>query len=196
MCVYVRTNFQVSSIILTSFRPEVILSNPPPPQNEPLKTPPRLKLTQKLFPTDIVHVSNTIYLCISPSVDGQLVELTYQPFITNWGKVLLQIWAALFYYKLEQVLLQIGAAQLLQNGADVITNWGNYYKLGQPLLQNGAAITNCGKRYYKLGQLLQIGEIITNRGIAESSIIRMSSGRQMKQKERDGSRQSSDAFQS
>ena len=46
---------------------------------------------------------------------------------------------------------------LLQIGADVITNWGSCYKLGQTLLQIGAAITNWGKRYYKLGQLLQIG---------------------------------------
>ena len=43
------------------------------------------------------------------------------------------------------MLLQIGAAYLLQNGAGVITNWG--------------------KRYYKSGQLLQIGAIITNWGI-------------------------------
>ena len=34
MCVYFHTNFQVSNIILTSFRQGVILS---PPQNEPLK---------------------------------------------------------------------------------------------------------------------------------------------------------------
>ena len=40
---------------------------------------------------------------------------------------------------------------LLQIGADVITNWGSCYKLGQPLLQIGAAITNWGKLYYKLG---------------------------------------------
>ena len=37
-----------------------------------------------------------------------------------------------------------------------VTNWGSYYKLGQPLLQNrellqiGAGITNKGN-YYKLG---------------------------------------------
>ena len=61
--------------------------------------------------------------------------------ITNWGKLVLQIGAALFYYKLGQTLLQIGAASLLQIGASVITNWGSYYKLGQPLLQNRAAIT-------------------------------------------------------
>ena len=61
---------------------------------------------------------------------------------------MLRIGAALFYYKLGQTLSQIGAS--------VVTNWGSYYKLGQPLLQNRAAITNWGK-YYKLGQLLQIG---------------------------------------
>ena len=63
------------------------------------------------------------------------------------------------------MLLQIGATYLLQNWEDVITNWGSYYKLGQPLLQIGAAITNWGKLYYKLGQLLQIGAVITNWGI-------------------------------
>ena len=69
---------------------------------------------------------------------------------------MLQIGAVLFYYKLGHTLLQIGAASLLQIGASVVTNWGSYYKLGQPLLQNRAAITNWGM-YYKLGQLVQIG---------------------------------------
>ena len=73
-----------------------------------------------------------------------------------------QIEAALFNYKLGQTLLQIGAASLLQIRASFVTNWGNYYKLGQPLLQNRAAITNRGKMYYKLGQVLQIRAIITN----------------------------------
>ena len=52
---------------------------------------------------------------------------------------MLQIGAALFYYKLGQTLLQIGAASLLQIAASVVSNWGGYYKLGQPLLQNRAA---------------------------------------------------------
>ena len=65
---------------------------------------------------------------------------------------MLQIEAALSYYKLEQTFLQIGAASLLQIRASVITNWGSCYKLGQPFLQNRAAITNWGKMYYKLGQ--------------------------------------------
>ena len=69
---------------------------------------------------------------------------------------MLEIGAALLYYKLVETLLQIGAASLLQIGASVVTNWGSYYKLGQPLLQNRTVITNLG-RYYKLGQLLQIG---------------------------------------
>ena len=67
---------------------------------------------------------------------------------------MLQIGAALFYYKLGQTLLQIGAASFLQIEASVVTNCGSYYKLVQPLLQNRAAITNWGKMYYKLGQVL------------------------------------------
>ena len=55
---------------------------------------------------------------------------------------MLQIGAVLFYYKLGQMLLQIGAYSLLQIGASVVTNWGRHYKLGQPLLQNRAAVTN------------------------------------------------------
>ena len=70
--------------------------------------------------------------------------------------LLLQIGAALFYDKLWQTLLQIGAASLLQIRGSVVTNWHGYYKLGKPLLQNRVAVTNWG-RYYKLGQLLQIG---------------------------------------
>ena len=76
---------------------------------------------------------------------------------------MLEIGAALFYYKLGETLLQIGAASLLQIRVSVVTNWGSYYKLGQPLLQYRAAITNWDKiyyklgRYYKLGQLSQIG---------------------------------------
>ena len=75
---------------------------------------------------------------------------------------MLQIGAALFYYKLGQTLLQIGEASLLQIRASVVRKWVSYYKLGQPLIQKRAAITNWGKcitnwgSYYKLGQLLPI----------------------------------------
>ena len=41
---YLRTKFQGSSIILTSFRQGVILPEPLPPPNESLKSPPRLRL--------------------------------------------------------------------------------------------------------------------------------------------------------
>ena len=78
---------------------------------------------------------------------------------------MLQIGAALFYYKLGQTLLQIGTASLLQIRTIAVTNWGIYFKLGQPLLQNRAAITNWSKMYYKLGQVLQIRALITNWGI-------------------------------
>ena len=43
MFLYLRTNFQVSSIILTSFTQRVIL-----PKKQPLKIPPRLGLNIKL----------------------------------------------------------------------------------------------------------------------------------------------------
>ena len=78
------------------------------------------------------------------------------------GQLMLQIGAALFQYKLGQRLLQIGAASLLQIRVSVVANWGSYYKLRQLLLQNRAAIINWDKMYYKLGQVLQIRTIITN----------------------------------
>ena len=44
---------------------------------------------------------------------------------------MLQIGKSLFYCKkLEQTLLQIRAASLVQIGASVVTNWGSYYKVG------------------------------------------------------------------
>ena len=61
----------------------------------------------------------------------------------------LQIGAALFYYKLGQMLLWIGAASLLKIVASDVPSWDSYYKLGQPLLEHRAAITNWGKVYYK-----------------------------------------------
>ena len=41
LCLYLRAKFQVSSIILASFRQEVNFTTPPPPppQNEPVKSP-------------------------------------------------------------------------------------------------------------------------------------------------------------
>ena len=73
---------------------------------------------------------------------------------------MLQIGAALFYYKLGQTLLLVGA--------NVVTNWGSFSKLRQLLLRNRGAIINWGKMYYKLGQVLQIRLIITNWGITSA----------------------------
>ena len=73
-------------------------------------------------------------------------------FIKNQGKICYKL-EQLHYYKLGQVLLQIGAA---------VTNQGNrYYKIGQLLRIREISFTNWG-RYYKLGQLLQIGAILTS----------------------------------
>ena len=44
---YLRTKFEVSSLILTSFRQGAGGSFTPPYQNKPLKSPPRLGLKQK-----------------------------------------------------------------------------------------------------------------------------------------------------
>ena len=63
---------------------------------------------------------------------------------------MLQIGAVLFYYKLRQTLLQIGAASILQIEASAATNWGQ-------LLQIGAKFNVNWGRFYKLGQILQIG---------------------------------------
>ena len=46
MCVYLRAKLEVSGIIVTSFRKGLILPLSPP-QNEPLKSPPRLGLIDK-----------------------------------------------------------------------------------------------------------------------------------------------------
>ena len=84
MCVYLRTKFQVSSTILTGFRLEggggegVIL--PASPQNEPLKSPPRLELNEKKinFSHDsriAVQVFNTLS-CKFPQMITKLTEDT------------------------------------------------------------------------------------------------------------------------
>ena len=48
MCAYLHDKFEVFSIILTSFRRGLILPSPLP-QNEPLKSPPRLGLNTAVF---------------------------------------------------------------------------------------------------------------------------------------------------
>ena len=64
--------------------------------------------------------------------------------ITNYGRHCYKL-GQLHYYKLGQVLLQIGAA--ITNQGKLITKEGNCYKLGQ-VLQIRAIITNCGIEIY------------------------------------------------
>ena len=96
--------------------------------------------------------------------------------MTNWGKLVLQIGVTLFYYKLGQTLLQIGAASLLQTEASVVVYWGQLLQIRLRLLQNQTAITNWDEIFYKLGQVLQIRAIITNWGIT----IRLSINRNVR----------------
>ena len=84
---------------------------------------------------------------------------------------MLQIGAALLYYKLGPTLLQIRTASLLQIGPSFVTNWGSYYKLGQLFLQSRVAITTWRRMYFKLRQVLQIRPIITNWGITGACIV-------------------------
>ena len=75
---------------------------------------------------------------------------------------MLQVWTALFYYKLGQTLLQVVAALLLQIGGTCC------YKLGQLLEIRLTVITKLGS-YCKLGQVLKIRTIITNWDITPAS---------------------------
>ena len=62
MSVYLRAKFEASSIILPSFRRGVILA-PLPPQNEPLKSPPRLGLKSSNYVT-----RNIIFLSLKQDI--------------------------------------------------------------------------------------------------------------------------------
>ena len=160
MCVYVRTKFQVSSIILTSFRREVILPTPPPTKRTP-KNPTQIKVNLKTIPNRY-----------SPCFKHNL--LVHQ-FVSSWPTSRINILT--IYYKLGQgVITNSGSFVLLQIGASVIKNWGSLiitnqgkfcYKSGQLLQIRATVLTNWGS-YYKLGQtLLQIRAAITNWGITD-----------------------------
>ena len=61
MDVYLRAKFEVSSVILTGFRRggEGVILPSPPPQNEPLKSPPRLGLRESLVIKNICFLQAT-----------------------------------------------------------------------------------------------------------------------------------------
>ena len=102
MCVYVRTKFQISSVILTSFRRGIILPTPPHPY-PPLKTPDQIKVNLKTI-TNKCSLSFKYNLFAHKSVSRwptsriNILTIYYklgQGFITNSGSfVLLQIGAA------------------------------------------------------------------------------------------------------
>ena len=145
MCVYVRTKFRVSSIILTSFRREVILPTPalPRPAKWTPKNSSQIKVNLKTIPNryipcfkDNLFVSKSVSWWPTSRINTLTVSYNLgQGFITNWGKC---------YYKLEQLSYYKMGQTLLQIRATVITYWGSYYKLGQTWLQIRAAITNWG----------------------------------------------------
>ena len=68
MGVYLRGKYEVSGIILTGFRQGVILT-PPPPQNEPPKTPTRVGLN--ILPGTSSHATLPVF----KQVDNQQVNL-------------------------------------------------------------------------------------------------------------------------
>ena len=80
---YLRTKFQVSSIILTSFRQELILpySPPPPPQNWPLKSPPRSRLMFCFWASFLTDLS---YLAAANAKGGSFSSDWYVIFHVIW----------------------------------------------------------------------------------------------------------------
>ena len=135
MCVYVRTKFQVSSIILTRFRREVILPTPTPRNTNP-KNPTHIKINLKTIPNRYSPCFNHNFF-----VHKSVSRLASRTNILT------------IYYKLEQVFITNWGSLIITKWGGIITKWGIYHKLGQPLLQIGAAITNWDKLYY----ILQIG---------------------------------------
>ena len=103
MCVYIPTKFQVSSIITTSFRREVILPTPPLPTKGTPKNPTQIKVNLKSIPSRYspcfkhnLFVHKTVSWW--PTSRINMLTIYYQlgqDFITNWGSfALLQIGAA------------------------------------------------------------------------------------------------------
>ena len=155
MCVYVRTKFQVSSIILTRFRREVILPTPTPRNTNP-KNPTHIKVNLKTIPNRYSPCFNHnlfVHKSVSRLASRTNILTIYykleQVFITNWGSFFITNWGKCYYklgqlnyYKMGRHYYKMG--DLSQIRATVITNRSSYYKLGQTLLHIRAAITNWG----------------------------------------------------
>ena len=95
-----------------------------------------------------------------------------QACVTNWGSlVLLQIREKVVTNSCSSIITNSGSS-IIANWVTVVTNWGSYYKLEQPLLQNRAAITNWAKNYTNWGKYYKLVlAIITNRSITRAIYI-------------------------
>ena len=84
MCVYLHGKFEVSSIIPTSFRQGVNLP-PPPPQNKPLKSLPRLGLTKSIETIKLYNRSFCRYysLCFYISLMEQTINFVIHKFLID-----------------------------------------------------------------------------------------------------------------
>ena len=120
MCVYVRTKFQVSSIVLTSLR-EAILPTLPPPAKRTPKNPTQIKVNLKTIPNRyspsfkqnlFVHKSVSWWPTSRINILIIYYKLGQLCFITNWGSLIIT--------KLGRRYDKLG--QLLQIEATFITN--------------------------------------------------------------------------
>ena len=93
MGVYLHAKFEVSSIILTGFRQG---GNPPPPQNKPLKSPPRSGLKVKFLGSDV------LFCFISACNFGNLKN----PFatITSLSELNLRFRKFILFIQMEKVI--------------------------------------------------------------------------------------------
>ena len=86
LCVYLRAKFQVSSIFLASFRQGVNLPPTPPPQNEPVKSPPNgLSINAEIHSYALYCWSSSFNLnfstAISFIISCKLVAYTWNVFV-------------------------------------------------------------------------------------------------------------------
>ena len=60
------------------------------------------------------------------------------------------------YFKLEQVLFQIGVALLFQNGADLLQIGADLFQIGADLFQIGAVISNrCRTTFWPIARFYE-----------------------------------------
>ena len=111
------------------------------------------KYQKRLILTKVYHKSGQNYIInwgISYDQLGQvLLQIGSASFKYKLGQILLLIGAAFLLQFGESVITNWGSL-IIKVGISFIRNQGSYYKLGQSLLQIGTTITNW-VNYYKLG---------------------------------------------